>query len=134
MTETLSIETLERVARELHAALKGAYAVRSVDRGHVLACPDVDEALRARDALGQLLHAAEGPEGAFKPGMQVLYIPRHANGDPRHPDCEHGIVTSVNQTYVFVRYWRMNGSMGPELSSYPAATDPKDLVIFWTAK
>jgi len=37
-------------------------------------------------------------------GMRVLYIPHHAHGDRAHPDCQRGIVTSKDATYVFVRY------------------------------
>jgi hypothetical protein len=40
----------------------------------------------------------------FKPGMRVLYIPGHAHGDWEHPDCEDGVVTSVNDFFVFVQF------------------------------
>jgi hypothetical protein len=37
-------------------------------------------------------------------GMQVLYIPQHAQGERTHPDCQQGIVTSKSDTHAFVRY------------------------------
>ena len=40
----------------------------------------------------------------FKPGEPVTYVPYHAHGDRGHSDCEHGEVSSVNDTYVFVRF------------------------------
>lgn len=40
----------------------------------------------------------------FKAGDRVRYVPYHAHGDVRHADCENGRVTSVNDTYVFVRF------------------------------
>lgn len=39
-------------------------------------------------------------------GMQVIYIPDHAEGDENHPDCEFGFVTSVRGDVAFCRYWR----------------------------
>lgn len=42
----------------------------------------------------------------FKVGDTVIYIPSHASGDPEHPDCERGLVTSINAGRVFVRYYR----------------------------
>jgi len=40
-------------------------------------------------------------------GMQVIYVPNHANGSTWHIDCERGFVTSLNQdgAHAFVRYW-----------------------------
>lgn len=58
----------------------------------------------------------------FHEGETVLYIPRHAQGDITHPDCEHGIVSSQNGEYVFVRYYR-NGV----LQQTAQATTPTDL-------
>ncbi len=40
----------------------------------------------------------------FAPGQPVRYIPFHAQGDPSHVDCEEGIVTSVSDKFVFVRF------------------------------
>lgn len=36
-------------------------------------------------------------------GNVVLYVPHHANGDTGHPDCEVGVVSSTNDTFVFVK-------------------------------
>lgn len=40
----------------------------------------------------------------FLVGDKVTYVPRHAKGNAGHPDCEGGIVTSMNDTCVFVEY------------------------------
>jgi len=40
----------------------------------------------------------------FLVGDKVTYVPRHAKGDASHPDCEEGIVTSMNDKFVFVEY------------------------------
>lgn len=37
-------------------------------------------------------------------GMRVLYLPRHAQGNKNHPDCEEGTVSSINDRFVFVRF------------------------------
>lgn len=48
----------------------------------------------------------------FKPQQRVIYIPRHANGDRTHKDCERGRVSSVNSHYVFVRFNRHVAEFG----------------------
>ena len=53
---------------------------------------------------------------AFKEGENVRYVPYHAHGDIRHKDCENGIVTSVNDYYVFVDF-------GTSLHSQACKTD-----------
>ena len=46
----------------------------------------------------------------FKKGDKVTYVPSHAHGDTNHPDCENGVVSSVEAgtgrwtTSVFVKY------------------------------
>lgn len=40
----------------------------------------------------------------FKVGQRVRYIPNHAYNQLDHEDVEHGIVTSRNKHYVFVRF------------------------------
>jgi hypothetical protein len=40
----------------------------------------------------------------FKQGDRVRYVPYHAHGNVRHHDCENGIVTSVSDSVVFVRF------------------------------
>lgn len=60
----------------------------------------------------------------FHPGDRVLYVPNHAHGDSKHPDCERGLVSSTNAFYVFVRYIRKDGSTGTTAQ----ATNPEDLL------
>jgi ribosomal protein L37AE/L43A len=43
-------------------------------------------------------------ELAYLPGTQVIFIPTQAGTNALHDDCEHGVVTSVNSTNIFVRY------------------------------
>lgn len=66
----------------------------------------------------------------FTPGDRVLYVPNHAEGDPAHPDCERGVVSSTNEFYVFVRYFRKDGT----LPDSGIATAPEDLVTALTAQ
>ena len=40
----------------------------------------------------------------WQPGMRALYMPREARGNLAHPCVEQGIVTSVTEQYVFVRF------------------------------
>ena len=40
----------------------------------------------------------------FKKGDKVTFIPNHAFDDPNHEDCQDGVVSSVNDHYVFVKY------------------------------
>ena len=40
----------------------------------------------------------------IKKGDKVKYIPHHAKGDPCHKDCEYGVVSSVSENTVFVKY------------------------------
>ena len=39
----------------------------------------------------------------FKKGDLVRYIPTHAK-DSSHKDCENGVVSSVTDNYIFVKY------------------------------
>jgi hypothetical protein len=49
----------------------------------------------------------------FKPGDAVTYVPYHAHGNRAHPDCEHGIVTSLNAAgTIFVRFGTRTSSQG----------------------
>ena len=54
----------------------------------------------------------------WQPGMIALYIPREAHGNLSHPSVEQGIVTSVNDQWVFVRF-------GSDATS--KACSPRDL-------
>lgn len=40
----------------------------------------------------------------YRKGDKVRYVPNHANGDTKHPDCVNGVVSSVNEKFVFVKY------------------------------
>ena len=61
----------------------------------------------------------------FEKGQYVTYIPLHAKGDRNHKDCERGVVSSWNDEYIFVRYFR-NGKL-----QYTAeATKIEDLIIY----
>ena len=62
--------------------------------------------------------------------MRVLYIPTHVNGDQTHPDCEPGVVSSVNDLYAFVKYDTPDTIMVTGDEDITAkATDPMDLII-----
>lgn len=39
-------------------------------------------------------------------GGKVTYVPFHAKGDKTHTDCLDGIITSWNDMYVLVDYYR----------------------------
>lgn len=57
-----------------------------------------------------------------KVGMHVVYVPKHANGNRQHPDCEYGVVESKNDThvYVFVKFKSWH--------NYGQACRPEDLI------
>lgn len=59
----------------------------------------------------------------FEKDECVTYVPTHANGDINHPDVENGIVSSVNEFYVFVKYIHNN-----IVNTTAAATKATDLV------
>lgn len=40
----------------------------------------------------------------LKKNLQVTYVPRHAKNNENHPDRQLGIITSWNDTFVFVNY------------------------------
>jgi hypothetical protein len=42
----------------------------------------------------------------FCKGDRIIYVPTHAGGDTRHPDCEHGVVKRMNDdgSCAFVIY------------------------------
>ena len=65
----------------------------------------------------------------FKKGDPVLYVPSHACGDSQHPDCKRGVVSSVNDSRVFVKYDNLDCVMKTGNEPYTAqATDPVNLV------
>lgn len=55
-----------------------------------------------------------------KTGMHVRYMPPSASGDRHHPDCRDGIVSTVCEEQVFVRF-------GGKHVSEPC--DPEDLEV-----
>ena len=64
----------------------------------------------------------------FKKGDKVIYIPNHANG-PNHNDCKRGVVSSINDTYVFVKYDNAMCFMVTGDEPYTAqATYPENLI------
>lgn len=63
----------------------------------------------------------------FKSGDRVMYIPGHAHGDPSHPDCETGRVSSIGTKYVFVRFNRQVEKLGWD-GATSQSCDPRDLV------
>ena len=67
---------------------------------------------------------------AFTKGRKVRYIPSHANGNPRHPDCKNGVVSSVNDRLVFVKYDNAMCFMTTGDEPYTAqATSLEDLIF-----
>jgi hypothetical protein len=64
----------------------------------------------------------------FKKGQRVRYVPRHAEGDENHKDCQEGAVSSTNDSWVFVKYDNLDCRMLTGDEPYTAqATDPNDL-------
>ena len=64
----------------------------------------------------------------FHKGMRVMYLPNHANGDKNHKDRQYGVVSSKNDTYVFVKYDCLACQMVTGDEPYTAqATLPKNL-------
>ena len=59
----------------------------------------------------------------FKSGENVRYIPNHADNNPNHKDCENGIVSSINDRFVFVKYIRHG-----IVNTTAAATKPENLI------
>lgn len=46
----------------------------------------------------------------IKEGDPVTYVPMHARGNPCHRDCEKGIVSSIRDGGVWVRYEKQHPS------------------------
>jgi hypothetical protein len=61
------------------------------------------------------------------PGDRVRYVPGHADGDPRHPDCEDGTVSSLGETCVRVRFDKHVARLGWDGATAQACT-PGDLI------
>lgn len=41
------------------------------------------------------IRKGKGEFTMFNVGDEIVYVPDHAEGDPKHPDCEHGFITAV---------------------------------------
>ena len=66
--------------------------------------------------------------GDFSGSQRVRYVPGVANGDPGHPACEDGRVSSQNGKYVFVKFDKQVGKLGWE-GTTSQSCDPADLVM-----
>jgi hypothetical protein len=64
---------------------------------------------------------------AIHDGQRVIYVPHHAAGDPRHRDCEHGMVSSTNHVYAFVRFDQAVARHGWDRATSQSC-DPETLV------
>jgi hypothetical protein len=62
----------------------------------------------------------------FSPGMRVLYVPHHAQGNINHPDAERGTVSSTTDKYVFVKFDKHLNRHGWD-GTTSQACDPGDL-------
>lgn len=66
----------------------------------------------------------------FAHGTRVIYIPIRANGDSTHEGCQHGIVSSVQKNFVFVKYDTPNWKkMDPDEDITAQATERSNLVL-----
>lgn len=63
----------------------------------------------------------------FAPGDRVIYVPGIADGDPKHPACERGAVSSISTTTVFVRFDKQVQKLGWHQTTAQGC-DPRDLV------
>lgn len=59
----------------------------------------------------------------FKEGHSVVYVPKNKQANMTHDDCVAGVVSSVNDTFVFVKYYDKRG----QLETTAQATSPEDL-------
>lgn len=65
----------------------------------------------------------------FKKGDKVVYVPNHAMGNKYHGDCERGVVSSINEFNVFVKYDNSMCIMTTGDEPYTAqSTHPDNLV------
>lgn len=66
----------------------------------------------------------------FQKGDKVLYVPTHAKGNSKHPDCERGVVSSIGISgIVFVKYDNAACTMVTGDEPYTAqGTNPEDLI------
>lgn len=77
---------------------------------NIMFVADKDGAFSAEQIL---THYISNTTGAIKSqheiveGTQILYMPTHANGNPKHKDVQEGFVTSIvpSNNCLFCRYW-----------------------------
>jgi len=70
-------------------------------------------------------HLSTNTVDDFGLGNEVRYLPMWVNGDATHPDCENGVVHSINECFVFVQFY---DTVTGELDMQPKATRPEDLI------
>jgi threonine dehydrogenase-like Zn-dependent dehydrogenase len=63
----------------------------------------------------------------FQTGDRVTYVPLHAYGDINHKDVEHGLVSSCNNEFVFVKYYPALTRFGWD-GCTSQATNPTELI------
>lgn len=54
------------------------------------------------------------------PGAQVIYVPNHADGDIRHPDCEAGFIVKLDAARRVAYCGFYSNLPGPHLHDVPA--------------
>ncbi len=69
----------------------------------------------------------------LKRGTQIVYVPSHADGDIKHPDCEEGFVISktsdkYSEAY-FCRYWSKSYRYRLRTTANSEATNRRDLIV-----
>ena len=65
----------------------------------------------------------------FKKGDHVLYLPLRAKGNPDHRDCESGVVSFTNESFVFVKYDNAVMKMKTGDEPYTAQATEADMLI-----
>lgn len=60
--------------------------------------------IRAKDPVPEAAKEPELTLADFVTGDLVLYVPYHVHGDEADPHCQFGVVSSVNDHYVFVKF------------------------------
>lgn len=64
-------------------------------------------------------------------GVQIAYIPDHAEGNLKHRDVEYGFVTSVrDEDVAFCRYWSNANPNELRTKANSEATPIRNLVLF----
>ena len=67
------------------------------------------------------------PDG-WAPGVQIAYVPDHAEKDITHPDVEFGFITSVRDEDCSCRYFTKDWKMRTKANS--ERTPKRNLAIF----